>query len=80
MEWLLFIAIGAGCGFVSARSRGASKTGDVMGSMAVGAIAAIVLGVLVTFVFSFLFFLAKVACVIFGVLLVLALLGVGKSD
>ena len=48
--------------------------------MAVGAVTALLLGWLVSFLFGFLFLLAKILCVVFGVLVVLALMGAGKSD
>ncbi len=48
--------------------------------MAVGAVVALLLGWLVSFLFGFLFFLVKLLCVVFGVLVVLALLGAGKSE
>jgi hypothetical protein len=77
MNWLLFIILGAGCGWISARSSGEKAVG---GSVVAGALAGIVLGVVVTIAFAFLFFIAKVILVVFGVLVVLALLGAGKSD
>lgn len=80
MNWLLFIVIGAGCGWVSAGLRGGKKGADLLGPMALGAVAAVVVGVVVTVVFAALLFLLKVVLVIFGVLLLLSLLGAGKSD
>ena len=77
MNWLLYIGIGAGCGWLSAAAK---KDGEVVGSVAAGALAGLVLGVAVSFLFAFLFFVAKLLCVVFGVLIVLALLGAGKSD
>jgi hypothetical protein len=77
MNWLLFITLGAGCGWISARSSGEKAVG---GPMIAGAVVAVVLGALVTFVFSFLVLLAKAICVVIGVLVVLALFKGGKSD
>jgi hypothetical protein len=57
-----------------------SKGGNVVGSMARRAVAAVLLGVLVSFVFFALFFLVKVICVLFGVLILLAMFGAGDSD
>ena len=48
--------------------------------MAAGAIGALLIGLLVPFVFGFLFFIAKLACVVFGVFILLAVLGFGDSD
>jgi len=80
MNWLLFIVLGAGCGWVSAGLIRGKKGTEVLGSMAVGAIGAVIVGVLVTVVFAALFFLLQVALVIFGALLLLALIGAVKSD
>ena len=80
MNWILFAIIGAACGWVTAGPGSDKKGAEVLGSMAVGAIAAIVLAFLVGFVFSALFLLVKIAFVVFGVLVLLALLGAGKSD
>jgi uncharacterized membrane protein YeaQ/YmgE (transglycosylase-associated protein family) len=77
MNWLLFITLGAACGWLAA---GDKKGGQVLGSMAVGALGAVLVGFVVTFVFAALFFLLKVVLVIFGALLLLSLLGSGKSD
>lgn len=80
MHWLLFAILGAGCGWLSATTRGGNQGGKVIAPMVIGAIAAVALSALVSFVFSALFFLVKVACVVFGVLVVLALFGAGDSD
>jgi hypothetical protein len=76
MSLLLFIFLGAGCGWMSA----ASADGKPGGSVVAGAIGGLLLGLVANFVFGFLFFLVKVAFVVFGVLILLALLGAGDSD
>jgi len=80
MNWILFIVLGAGCGWLSAGPLSGRKDGNVVGGMAVGAVVALLLGWVVSFLFGFLFFLVKILCVVFGVLVVLALLGAGKSE
>ena len=77
MNWLLFITLGAGCGWLAA---GDKKGGEVVGSMAVGVLGAVIVGAVVTFAFAAIFFLLKVVLVIFGALFLLSLLGAGKSD
>ena len=80
MNWFLFIILGAGCGWLSAGPLSGKSDGNVGASMAIGALSAVVIGVLVTFVIAALATLVKLAIVVFGVLIVLALLGAGKSD
>jgi len=80
MNSFLLIILGAGCGWLSAGPLSGKKDGNVVGAMAVGAVTALLLGWLVSFLFGFLFLLAKILCVVFGVLVVLALMGAGKSD
>jgi uncharacterized membrane protein YeaQ/YmgE (transglycosylase-associated protein family) len=80
MNWLLFIILGAGCGWVSAGPLSGKKDGNLIAAMAVGAGAGLLFGWLVSVLFGFLFLLAKLLCVVFGVLIVLALLGAGKSE
>ena len=80
MHWFLYIIIGAGCGWLAADPWGGKKKGKVLPSMAVGAVGGVAIGVVVGFVFSALILIVKVLCVVFGVFVLLALLGVGKSD
>ena len=80
MNWVLFAILGAGCGWLTSGPLSGKRDANVIGAMAGGAIAAVLLGVLVSFVFSALFFLIKITYIVFGVLIVLALLGAGDSD
>ena len=80
MNWFFLIILGAGCGWISAGPLSGKKDGNVVGAMAVGALAALLLGWLAGILFGLLAFLVKLLCVVFGVLVVLAFLGVGKSE